>query len=412
MTNRRVVITGIGAITPIGSGSDGLWAGVQQGKSAVQTVDRFDPSPFRSHLAAQVNDFNPLAYMDEKRERRLDRFAQFALAASKQAVTAAGLDLDEQKRESAGLYIGSALGGIAYAEEQHRRYLEDGPNAVSPTLAVAVFGGAAPTNVALEFGWHGPNMSSANGCASGAIAIGEAFRMIRRGEAPVMLAGGVEAPLGALVYGAFAIIRAMSSRNDDPATASRPFDRDRDGFVMSEGATILLLEDAEFAAARGAQPIAEIVGYATTTDAYHMTAPLPNGTQATRCMQLALKDACLPPEAIGYVNAHGSSTPLNDGTEAQAIRAALGKAADNAPVSGTKGLTGHLLGATGAVEAAICARSLQAGWLPPCANLFNPDPLVDLDLICGEGRHRAVQYILSNSFGFGGINASLVLAKV
>lgn len=412
MANHRVVITGIGAITPIGHGRAGLWAGLRRNLSAVQRIDRFDPSDYRSQNAAQVNDFDPLDYMDEKRVKRLDRFAQFSLAACQLAVADAGLELNRADAEVAGIYLGSALGGIIYAEEQHVNFMREGLHAVSPTLAVAVFGGASSSNVAMDFGWHGPNVANANGCASGAIAIGEAARLIRNGQTPIMLAGGVEAPLAPLTYGAFSIIKVMSSHNDAPQTASRPFDRDRDGFVMGEGAGVLVLEDYDHAKARGARIYAEVLGYGTTTDAYNMTAPLPSGEHAARAITIALADAKLQPRDIGYINAHGSSTTLNDVTEARAIRLALGDAADDIAVSGTKGLHAHALGATGAIEAGICALALNCGWLPPTCNLQHLDPGVDLDLIIAEGREQQVQYILSNSFGFGGINAALVFGKV
>lgn len=410
--NHRVVISGIGAITPIGHGREGLWQGLRRNASAVQHIDRFDPTEFRSQNAAQINDFDPLRYMDERRAHRLDRYAQFGMAACRLAVADAGLELNHAEAAVAGIYLGSALGGIIYAEEQHINYLRDGLKAVSPTLAIAVFGGASPSNVALELGWHGPNMANANGCASGAMAIGEAARLIRSGQTPVMLAGGVEAPLAPLTYGAFSVIKVMSTRNDEPVTASRPFDRNRDGFVMGEGAGVLVLEDYDHARARGACIYAEVLGYGTTTDAYNMTAPLPSGEQAARAITIALADAALDPAAIGYINAHGSSTTLNDVTEAKAIRLALGKAADRVAVSGTKGLHAHALGATGAIEAGICALALHCDWLPPTCNLVNLDPDIDLDLITGAGREQQVEYVLSNSFGFGGINASLVFGRV
>ena len=412
MSNHRVVITGIGALTPIGHGREGLWEGLRRNVSAVQHIDRFDPTGYRSQNAAQINDFDPLTYMDERRAHRLDRFAQFALAACRLAIADACIELNHAEAELAGIYLGSALGGIIYAEEQHTNYMHEGMHAVSPTLAVAVFGGASSSNVALEYGWHGPNVANANGCASGAIAIGEAARLIRSGQTPVMLAGGVEAPIAPLTYGAFSIIKVMSSRNDDPTTSSRPFDQHRDGFVMGEGAGVLVLEDYDHARARDARIYAEVLGYGTTTDAYNMTAPLPSGEQAARAITIALDDARLEATAIGYINAHGSSTTLNDVTEAKAIRIALGAAAERIPVSGTKGLHAHALGATGAIEAGICALAIQRGWLPPTCNLQTLDPEVDLDIITGTGREQQVQYVLSNSFGFGGINASLVFGRV
>jgi 3-oxoacyl-[acyl-carrier-protein] synthase II len=349
--------------------------------------------------------------MDARRARRLDRFSQFGLAAALLAVEDARLPLNGN-RDGVGVYLGSALGGVAYAEEQHTAYLTAGVRAVSPMLALAVFGGAGSCNVAIELGLTGPNVANANSCASGAIGIGEAFRAIRLGLADVILAGGVETPLAPLTFGSFAIIKAMSTANDDPARASRPFDRGRDGFVMAEGAAVLVLEELGHARSRGATPYAEILGYATTTDAHHMTAPLPSGEQAARAVRLALEQAATAPEELGYINAHGSSTPLNDRTETLVFKRALGEAAAGVPISGTKGLHGHALGASGAIEAAICALIFRHNWLPPTANLEHPDPDCNLGYIRGEGIPCRVERVLTTSFGFGGINAALVLGRV
>jgi 3-oxoacyl-[acyl-carrier-protein] synthase II len=408
---RRVVVTGIGAITPIGLGRDGLWDGLVATKSAVGPVTRFDPSQFRSHVAAEVNEFVPTDHLDERRSRRFDRFAQFSVVASRMALTDAGIVLEREDRERVGAMMGSALGGVAYAEEQMGKYLTGGLRAVDATLALAVFGGAASCNIAIEFGVYGPNSTNAMSCASGTIAVGDAFRVVRDNYADVMICGGAEAPLSTLCYGAFSLIRAMSTRNDDPATASRPFDRDRDGFVMGEGAAVLILEERERALARGAPIYAEVLGYGMTNDGHHMTAPRPDGSQAARAMRLALSDAHVQPGEIGYVNAHGSSTPLNDPTETLAVKQVLGDHAYKVPLSGTKGYYGHALGASGAIEAAICALALDRGWLPPTVNLASPDPACDLDYIAGAGRSAQPETILSNSFGFGGINASLVMRK-
>jgi len=408
---RRVVISGLGAITPIGLGREGLWEGLRRERSAVGTVTRFDPSLFRSHNAAEVRDFEPADHMEAKRAKRLDRFGQFSVAAARMALEDAGLDLPAEDRDRVGAMMGTALGGVAYGEDQFTRFLHEGLRGVDPTLALTVFGGAASCNIAIEFGISGPNSTNAMSCASGAIAIGEGFRQVRDGYADVMLCGGAEAPLAPLCFGAFAIIRAMSTRNDDPSHASRPFDRDRDGFVMGEGAAVLVLEERERAVARGAPIYGEILGYGTTNDAYHMTAPRPDGSQAARCMRLALGDAGLAPHEIGYVNAHGSSTPLNDPTETTAIKQVFGDHAYRVPVSGTKGYYGHALGASGAFEAAICALGMTHEWLPPTVNLAAPDDACDLDHVPGAGRGSRVDAMLSNSFGFGGINASLVLGR-
>jgi 3-oxoacyl-[acyl-carrier-protein] synthase II len=410
-SRRRVVITGIGAITPIGITREGLWNGLREQRSAVRSLSRFDPSPFRSHNAAEVNDFVAADHIEAKRARRLDRFGQFSVAASRMAIEDAELDLKSEDLDRAGAMMGTALGGVGYAEEQLGIYLTQGLRAVDATLALAVFGGAASCNIAIEFGPRGPNSTNAMSCASGTIAIGDAFRQIRDGYADVMIAGGSEAPLAPLCYGAFALIRAMSTRNDDPAHASRPFDRDRDGFVMGEGAAVLVLEERSRAVARGARVYAEVLGYGTTNDAHHMTAPRPDGSQAARCMRLALADAHVEPGDIQYVNAHGSSTPLNDPVETQAIKQVLGDSARVTPVSSTKGYYGHALGASGAIETAICSLAIDRGWLPPTVNLETPDEDCELDYIPGFGRQRDVDTILTNSFGFGGINASLVIAR-
>jgi len=408
---RRVAITGIGAITPIGTGREALWAGIRAERSAVRSLTRFDPSPFRSHNAAEVDEFHPADHIDAKRVRRLDRFGQFSVAAARMALDDAGIRPEAEDRERIGAMMGTALGGVGYAEEQLERYLTEGLRAVDATLALAVFGGAASCNIAIEFGVSGPNSTNAMSCASGTMAIGEAFRQIRHGYADVMLAGGAEAPLSPLCYGAFALIRAMSTRNEDPATSSRPFDRDRDGFVMGEGAVVLTLEEWDRAVSRGAPILAEVCGYGTTNDAYHMTAPLPTGAQAARSMRLALADAGLAPREIGYINAHGSSTPLNDASETLSIKQVFAEHAHRIPVSGTKGYYGHALGASGAIEAAICAMAFGEEWIPPTLNLGAPDPACDLDHVPQSGRRGRVEHTLTNSFGFGGINAALVLRR-
>ena len=411
MNKRRVVITGIGAITPIGTGREGLWQGLQAHRSAVGALTRFDPSVFRSHNAAEVRDFNAADHLEARRAKRLDRFGQFSVAAARLALDDSAIDLAREDRERIGAMMGTALGGVGYAEEQLGVFLRDGVRAVDATLALAVFGGASSCNIAIEFGVQGPNSTNAMSCASGTIAIGDAFRQVRDGYADVMIAGGAEAPLAPLCFGAFAIIRAMSTRNDDPLRASRPFDRDRDGFVMGEGAAVLILEERDRALARGAPIYAELLGFAQTNDAHHMTAPRPDGAQAARAMRLALADAEVSPGEIGYVNAHASSTPLNDPTETLAIRQVLGVHAARIPVSGTKGYYGHALGASGAIEAAICALALQREWLPPTVNLDVPDETCDLLHVTGTGAAARVDHVISNSFGFGGINAALVLRR-
>ena len=408
---RRVVITGIGAVTPLGIGREALWSGLKARRSKVRTVSHFDPSPFRTHVAAQVEGFEPADHMDAKRVKRLDRFGQFVVAASRMAAEDATLDLAREDRSRVGAMLGTALGGVGYAEEQLGQYLVGGLKAVDTLLALSVFGGSASCNVAIEFGLTGPNSTNAMSCASGTMAIGEAVRQIRHGYADVMFAGGAEAPLFPLCFGSFALIRAMSTRNDTPELASRPFDAARDGFVMAEGAAVLVLEERSRAVARGAPIFAEITGYGTTNDGFHMTAPHPDGREAARAMRLAMDDAHIVATEVEYVNAHASSTPLNDPAETAAIRTALGEHASRIPVSGTKGYHGHALGATGAWEAAITAMALGRGWIPPTLNLETADVLCDLDCVPGEGRTLDVEVAISNSFGFGGINACLVLRQ-
>ncbi len=407
----RVMVTGLGALTPIGHGADGLLEGIRAGRPGVKAVERFDSSSFSCHVAAEVTDFEPQAALDAKQVRRLDRFAQFAVACGRQAIADAGLDLAHVDRERAGVFIGTALGGASFAEEQHNVYLREGIRRVRPTLALAVFGGSASCNIAIDAGITGPTSANSDSCASGPIAIGEATRLIRGGEVDLMLAGGVEVPLTPLIFGAFDIIRAMSTRNGNPQTACRPFDRGRDGFVMGEGAAVLVLERLEHAQARGARIYGEVLGYGSTNDAYHMTAPLPSGDQAARAMRLALASAGVRPEQIDYINAHASSTPLNDSTETRAIKTVFGDVARRIPISGTKSMHGHALGASGAIEAAICMLALQSDYLPPTINLDDPDPECDLDYIPHGGRAQRVSHILSNSFGFGGINAALVFGR-
>jgi len=415
---RRVWITGIGPITAIGTGRDAFRAGLRAGRSPVKRIDRFDPSPFRSQVAAQVDDFDPLAWMPPKTARQLDRFSQFGLVAGQLALADAGLRPGQGGAAAAdriGIYLGSALGGIAYAEEQHERYLERGIKAVAPNLALAVFGGAAPANLGIALDVRGPILSTANSCASGAVALGEALGALRAGEIDAAIAGGVEIPLSSLAFGAFDIIRALSAgSNDNPEHACRPFDARRDGFVMGEGATLLVLEAEDVARARGAEPYAELMGYAATSDAFHMVQPRADGREAGRAATEALADAGVQPNEIDWVSAHASSTPLGDIAEARALRLALGDHAADVPVSGTKALYGHPLGASGAIEAAICALAVRDGWVPASVNLADPDPDVAALLpgLLHAGRNGTYRRILSTSFGFGGLNAALVIGAV
>jgi 3-oxoacyl-[acyl-carrier-protein] synthase II len=408
---RRVVMTGIGAITPIGLGVIGLWDGVRAGKSAVRRITRFDPSEFRCQVAAEVDGFEPLDYMDARTARRLDRFAQLGVATARQAMDDALFVGCSMNGARAGVSIGSALGGVAYGESQHTAFLENGLRGVGPMLATAVYGGASGSNIAIQLDLRGPNLANANSCASGAMAIGEAMRVIQRGEADVMLAGGIEVPLAPLTFGAFSLIKAMSTRNDDPQTASRPFDRERDGFVMAEGGAVMVLEERTVALRRGAAIYAELLGYGQSNDAYHMTAPRPDGAEAARAVSIALQDAGLVAEQIGYVNAHATGTPLGDAAEACALRRALGPHGQVVPVSGTKGMHGHALGASGAIETAITALALRNGFLPGTANLVEPDVDVPLNLVGPRGVEERAEYAISTSFGFGGANAALVIGR-
>jgi 3-oxoacyl-[acyl-carrier-protein] synthase II len=413
---RRVWITGIGLVTPVGTTLDAFWRGLQAGRSAVKRIDRFDPSAFRSQVAAQIDDFEPTDYMDAKAARQTDRFSHFGVAAGKLALKDAGLRVGERgspRADRFGVYIGSALGGIAYAESQHERYMERGIRSIAPNLALAVFGGAAPANLGIALGLHGPILSTANSCAAGAVALGEALRLVRSGSADAVLAGGVEVPLSPLAFGAFDIIRALGTgHNEQPQAAARPFDSARDGFIMGEGAALLVLEAAHVAERRGARPYAELRGFAATSDAHHMVQPRPDGYQAARAARLALADGRMRATDVEYVNAHASATPLGDVAEARALRRALGKRAETLAVSGTKGYYGHPLGASGAIEAAICALAIDRGWAPGTVNLTRPDPRVTelLPGLLSEPLEASIGGALSTSFGFGGLNAALALS--
>ncbi|MFA5976562.1 MAG: beta-ketoacyl-ACP synthase II [Elusimicrobiota bacterium] len=404
---KRVVITGIGCVTPLGIGSEALWQGICREKSAVRRITRFDTSALRSRIAASIEDFDPFKFMEAKIARRLDRFSQFAVACAGMALQEARLTVDQP--DHAGTYVGSALGGIGHAEEEHTHLVQEGLQAVDRLIALSVFTGAGASNVSIAFGLNGPALSNANSCAAGTIAIGEAFRMIQAGQVEVMLAGGAEAPLAPLCFGAFDLIRAMSTRNDAPEQASRPFDRARDGFVMGEGAALFVLEELEHAVKRGGPIYAEILGYGVTSDAYRMTFPRPDGSQVARAIQLALKESRLEPSALDAINAHGSSTPINDKTETLALKIALGPAAREIPISATKAMHGHALGATGAMEVAISLLAMKHSHIPPTLNLENPDPECDLDYVPQKSRSKRLTHILTHSFGFGGSNAALVL---
>ncbi len=414
--NRRVVITGIGAITCIGSGKDGLWDGILRNKSGIRRLTRFDPSVYRSQLAGEVADFDPLNYFDARRLKRLDRFAQFSLVSAKMAVQDAEsqgekLLAGKPPYSDIGVCTGTALGGVSLAEHQHELFLRQGLRAVNPALAFLVFGGSGGSHIAIEFGLAGPGNTNSNSCGSGAIALGEALRHIRDGRADVMIAGAAEAPLSPLTFGAFDILHAMSARNDDPERACRSFDANRDGFVMGEGAAMLVLEELDHARVRNASIYGEVLGYASNNDAFHMLQPRPDASCAARCMREALASANIAPERIDYINAHATATPLGDRAEVVAIKEVFGEQASSIPISSTKPFYAHPLGASGAIEAAICCLALEKNYLPPTLNLEQPDPGCDLDCIPKAGREASIDFIMSNSFGFGGINASIVLGR-
>jgi 3-oxoacyl-[acyl-carrier-protein] synthase II len=413
MSRRRAVITGIGPVTCIGHGRENFWNGILAEKSGISRISSFDPRPFQVRCAGEILDWDPEDFFSPQRLKRLDRYAQFAVASAKLALDDAGIEYSrEQPQRHVGVSFGTALGGVCKAEDQHIRYLKKGARGVNPMLAIQVFGGSAHSNIAIEFGFRGVGTTNSNSCASGTVAVGEALRYIRDGFADVIIAGGAEAPLSALTIGAFDIIKTMSRWDGDPAFASRPFDRLRDGFVMGEGAASLIVEEFEHARARGAKIYAEVLGYSLNNDGFHMTAPLPSGESCIRAMRDALADAQLAPEQIDYINAHASSTRLNDSTETMSIKHFFGEHGKKIPVSGTKGYHAHPLGATGAIEAAICALALDRQWVPPTINYQNPDPACDLDIVPNHGRATELNYVMSNSFGFGGINGCVVLGRV
>ena len=410
---RRAVITGLGPITSVGIGREDFWNGLRAERSGIRRVESFDSSIFNAHCAAEIPAWRPEEFFPPHRLKRLDRYAQFSVASAKLALDDAGIEWSrENPQHRVGVSFGTALGGIANAESEHAHFLKKGSRAVNQTLALQVFGGSAHTNIAIEFGFRGAGTTNSNSCASGTIAVGEALRYIRDDFADVIVAGGAESPLSQLTFGAFAFIKTMSQFTGDPACACRPFDRLRDGFVMGEGAASLIIEELEHARARDAHIYAEVLGYSLNNDAFHMTSPLPSGESCIRAMREALADARLAPEEIDYINAHASSTQLNDSTETMSIKQVFGAHAARIPISGTKAYTGHPLGATGAIEAALSALTIDRGWIPPTLNWENPDPSCDLDVVPQHGREAQVDHVLSNSFGFGGINACIVLGRL
>jgi 3-oxoacyl-[acyl-carrier-protein] synthase II len=410
---RRAVITGLGPITCVGIGKENFWRGILAERSGITRISGFDTSAFHAHCGGEVRDWDGASWFPPNRLKRLDRYAQFAVASALMALEDAGLEWSrERPRGDVGVSFGTALGGIANAEAEHQRFLKKGSRGVNQTLALQVFGGSAHSNIAIECGFRGVGTTNSNSCASGTVAVGEALRYIRDGMAEVMIAGGAEAPLSPLTYGAFDFIKTMSRWQGDPALACRPFDRTRDGFVMGEGGASLVIEELEHARRRGAHVYAEVLGYSLNNEAYHMTTPLPGGETVSRCMQEALRDAGLAPERIDYINAHASSTQLNDANEAHCIRAVFGEHVERLAVSGTKAYTGHPLGATGAIETALCALAMERGHLPPTLNWSEPVPGCALDVVPNHGRTARIDYAMSNAFGFGGINSCVVLGRI
>jgi 3-oxoacyl-[acyl-carrier-protein] synthase II len=409
MPRTRVVITGLGCVSPLGYDVPATWQAVLAGTSGVGPITHFDASDFDTHFAAEVKGFDAEAHLGRKLARRTDRFTQFAVVAASEALQHAGEVVTDHDRT--GVLIGSGIGGVGSILTETERYLTAGAKRVSPFLAPMMLPDSAAGQVAIQFGLRGPNMAVSTACATGTNAIGEAAELIRRGAADVMVTGGAEAAIVSVAVAGFNAMDAISERNDDPQHASRPFDLDRDGFVLGEGAAVLILESFEHARGRGAEILAEVAGYGTTNDAFHISAPAENGAGAAACMALALKDASLTPQEIDYINAHGTSTKLNDAGETRAIRTVFGAAADRVPVSSTKSMTGHLMGAAGALEAIFSILAMRDGMLPPTINYTTPDPVCDLDYVPNKARPASLRRVLSNSFGFGGHNASIILSR-
>lgn len=407
---RRVVVTGLGIISPIGHGKEDFWNAVRAGKCGIDRVTRFDASLFDCKVAAEVKDFEPSDYMEKKEARRMDRYCQFAVAAAKMALDNSGLDLQKEDKSRINVITGSGIGGIETLEEQYKVLLEKGPGRVSPFFIPMMISNIAAARIAIMTGATGTNYNLVSACASSTNSIGEAFRNIIYGASDIAFAGGSEAPITPLSFAGFCSMKAMST-SDDPKRASIPFDKERNGFVMGEGAGVMILEELEHAKARGAHIYCEVVGYGSTDDAYHVTAPLPDGEGGAMAMRLALQDAGINPEQIDYINAHGTSTPYNDKYETAAIKSVFGEHAYKLAVSSTKSMTGHLLGAAGAIEAIICTLALEGGFIPATIGFKKPDEDCDLDYVENRGRNQQIEYALSNSFGFGGHNASIIMKR-
>ncbi len=408
----RVVVTGVGAVTPLGTGVDVFWPQLLAGVSGAARITHLDPSEYTTQIGCEVKDFNPEDWLDKKEARRMDPFLAFAAAAATQAMRDSGIQVTPELADEFGVMIGSGIGGLEFLGTQHRRQIEGGPGKISPFLVPYMIPDMASGLVSIMHGLRGPNSCVVTACATGAHAIGDAYHIIKRGDAAAMLAGGSEAPICELALGGFCAARTMSTRNDDPARASRPFDKDRDGFVMGEGAAVLLLEDYDHAVQRGAKIYGEIVGYGMTGDAYHITQPSPEHDGAFRAMRMALRTAGIQPGDIDYINAHGTSTHYNDKLETMALKKLFGEVADKVAISSTKSMTGHMLGAAGALEVLICLLSMKDGMVPPTINYETPDPECDIDCVPNVARKKDVSYALSNSFGFGGHNATIVVKKL
>jgi 3-oxoacyl-[acyl-carrier-protein] synthase II len=411
LSARRVVVTGIGLVTPLGIGLEKTWKALCAGESGIARITRFDPTDYPTQIAGEVKDFDPAAFIEKKEIKKMDLFIHFAVGAAQLAAEDAGLKVTSENAERVGVYIGSGIGGLSSIETYHKVLQDKGPDRVSPFFIPMTIINLASGQVAIRLGAKGPNSCAVTACATGNNCIGDAFRLIQRGDADVMVAGGAEAAVTPLGVAGFGAARALSRRNDEPTRASRPFDRDRDGFVLGEGAGVLVLEELEVATRRGARIYAEIVGYGMTADAYHITAPPDNGEGAVRCMELVIRDAGVAKEDVGYINAHGTST-FADKVETMAIKQVFGEHAYRIPVSSTKSMTGHLLGAAGGIEAAFSVLAIHRSLLPPTINLEHPDPECDLDYVPGRARETSVHVVLSNSFGFGGVNACLLFKKL
>jgi 3-oxoacyl-[acyl-carrier-protein] synthase II len=405
------VVTGLGAITPIGIGKDEFWQSLLNGKSGIGKITHFDASEYTTQIAGEVKDFDPAKYIDKKEAKRMDPFTQFAVAASKMAFEDSGINLETEDRTRIGTMIGTGIGGMDTLNEQYKNLFDKGPNRISPFFIPMMIGNMAAGQTSITFGLQGPCSCVTTACATGTNAIGDAFKVIQRGDADVMVAGGTEAAISPIAVAGFCSMKALSTRNDEPEKASRPFDKDRNGFVMGEGAGVVILESLEHAVARGAHIYAEVIGYGFNADAYHITAPAPEGAQAAKCMEMALKDAGIAPEAVDYINAHGTSTPLNDKNETLAIKSLFGEHAYKLAVSSIKSMTGHLLGAAGGIECIATVLTLENDMIPPTINCDAPDEEMDLDYVPHTSRKQVVNVALSNSLGFGGHNATILLKK-